>query len=149
MAAKRIISIKNTCLANTETYEPPACGEFVISTSPSFKSFPWSFIWYFTALRRNEYYTRKVVAGRTHKLIEPKWIGMNGALATRSPSGANKAHEKSSLSLMLVLIDVCCRDRPIASATLMKRLANRVKRIGSGPLDVGLLLSLRLDMSRE
>ena len=60
-------------------------------------------------------------------------MGMKGALATKSPSGANSAHEKSSLSLMLVLIDVCCNDRPIASATLMKRLAKRVRVIGSGP----------------
>jgi hypothetical protein len=27
-----------------ETYEPPACGEFVISTSPSFNSSPYKFI---------------------------------------------------------------------------------------------------------
>jgi hypothetical protein len=86
---------------------------------------------------------------RTHKLIDPKWIGMNGAFATKSPSGANKAHEKSSLSLMLVLIDVCCRDRPIASATLMKRLANRVRRIGSGPFGKLLVESLLFDMSRQ
>lgn len=59
---------------------------------------------------------------------------MNGAFATKSPSGANSAHEKSSLSLMFVLIDVCCNERPIASATLMKRLAKRVKRMGSGLL---------------
>lgn len=35
---------------------------------------------------------------------------------------------------MLVLIEVCCSDRPIASATLMNRFAKRVSRIGSGPL---------------
>jgi len=58
---------------------------------------------------------------------------MNGAFATRSPSGANRAQEKSNLSLMFVLIDVCCNERPMASATLMKRLAKRVRRIGSGP----------------
>ena len=66
--------------------------------------------------------------------MEPKWIGIKGALATRSPSGANSAQEKSRRSLILVLIEVCCNDRPIASATLMKRLAKRVSRIGSGPL---------------
>lgn len=60
---------------------------------------------------------------------------MKGAFATKSPSGANKAHEKSSLSLILVLIAVCWRDRPIASATDMKRLAKRVRRMGSGPLE--------------
>lgn len=64
-------------------------------------------------------------------------MGMNGAFATRSPSGANSAHEKSSRSLMLVLIAVCCSERPIASATLMKRFAKSVSRIGSGPLLVG------------
>ena len=66
--------------------------------------------------------------------MEPRWIGIKGALATRSPSGANSAQEKSRRSLMLVLIEVCCNERPIASATLMKRLAKRVSRIGSGPL---------------
>lgn len=70
----------------------------------------------------------------TYKLIDPRWIGMKGAFATRSPSGAKSAHEKSSLSLMLVLMDVCWSDLPIASATLMKRLANSVRRMGSGPL---------------
>ena len=59
---------------------------------------------------------------------------MNGAFATRSPSGANNAQEKSSLSLMLVLIEVCCRDRPMASATLINLLAKRVRRMGSSPL---------------
>jgi hypothetical protein len=61
---------------------------------------------------------------------------MKGALATRSPSGANRAQEKSNRSLMFVLIDVCCNERPMASATLMKRFANRVRRIGSGPFFV-------------
>jgi hypothetical protein len=58
---------------------------------------------------------------------------MKGALATKSPSGANKAHEKSRRSLIFVLIEVCCSERPIASATLMKRFAKSVSRIGSGP----------------
>lgn len=57
---------------------------------------------------------------------------MNGALATRSPSGAKRAHEKSSLSLILVLIEVCCNDLPMASATLINRFANKVKVMGSG-----------------
>ena len=34
---------------------------------------------------------------------------------------------------MFVLIAVCCNDLPIASATLMKRFAKSVRRIGSGP----------------
>lgn len=58
---------------------------------------------------------------------------MNGAFATKSPSGPNSAHEKSSRSLMLVLIDVCWRLRPIASATLMNRFAKSVNKMGSGP----------------
>ena len=70
-----------------------------------------------------------------HKLIAPRCIGIKGAFATNSPSGAKSAHEKSSLSLMLVLIDVCWRDRPIASATLMKRFAKSVSMIGSGPFE--------------
>lgn len=68
-----------------------------------------------------------------HKLIAPRWIGMNGALATRSPSGAKRAQEKSRRSFMFVLIEVCWRDLPMASATLMKRLAKRVSMIGSTP----------------
>lgn len=67
---------------------------------------------------------------------------MKGAFATRSPSGANKAQEKSSLSLMFVLIAVCCSDRPIASATLINRLAKSVKSIGSGPWD-GFLVAMK------
>lgn len=57
---------------------------------------------------------------------------MNGALATKSPSGAKSAQEKSRRSLMFVLIEVCWRLLPIASATLIKRFAKRVKIIGSG-----------------
>lgn len=34
---------------------------------------------------------------------------------------------------MFVLIEVCCNERPIASATLINRLAKRVSKIGSGP----------------
>ncbi len=68
----------------------------------------------------------------THKLMEPRWIGMKGAFATRSPSGANRAQEKSRRSLIFVLIEVCCNDLPMASATLIKRLAKRVSRMGSG-----------------
>lgn len=70
--------------------------------------------------------------------MDPKWMGINGAFATKSPSGANSAQEKSSRSLIFVLIAVCWRDRPIASATLMKRFAKRVRRIGSGPSEFDL-----------
>jgi hypothetical protein len=34
---------------------------------------------------------------------------------------------------MFVLIEVCCNERPIASATLIKRFAKSVSKIGSGP----------------
>ena len=37
---------------------------------------------------------------------------------------------------MFVLIDVCCNERPIASATLINRLAKSVSNMGSGPSDV-------------
>ena len=37
---------------------------------------------------------------------------------------------------MFVLIEVCCKDRPIASATLMNLLVKSVSRIGSGLLGV-------------
>lgn len=56
---------------------------------------------------------------------------MKGAFATKEPSGANSAQLKSSRSLMLVEIAVCCSVRPIASATLMNRFAKSVSRIGS------------------
>jgi hypothetical protein len=66
---------------------------------------------------------------------------MKGAFATKSPSGAKSAQEKSKRSFMLVLIEVCCKDLPIASATLMKRFAKSVSRMGSGPLD-GLVIAM-------
>ncbi len=78
----------------------------------------------------------------THKLMDPRWIGIKGALATRSPSGANKAHEKSKRSLMFVLMDVCCNERPIASATLMKRFAKSVSRIGSDPSEPDIVVAI-------
>lgn len=34
---------------------------------------------------------------------------------------------------MFVLIDVCCNERPMASATLINRLAKSVSNMGSGP----------------
>jgi hypothetical protein len=64
--------------------------------------------------------------------MDPKWMGIKGALATKSPSGAKRAQEKSKRSLIFVEMLVCWSDLPIASATLMKRLAKRVRRIGSG-----------------
>ena len=42
---------------------------------------------------------------------------------------------------MLVLIAVCCSERPIASATLMNRFAKSVSRIGSGaPMEMAMLM---------
>lgn len=82
----------------------------------------------------------------SHKLIAPKWIGMNGAFATKSPSGPNSAHEKSSRSLILVLIEVCWRLRPMASATLMNRLAKSVNRIGSGPFGSLIVAVVRVEV---
>jgi hypothetical protein len=66
---------------------------------------------------------------------------MKGAFATKSPSGAKSAQEKSKRSFMLVLIEVCCKDLPIASATLINRFAKSVSRMGSGPLD-GLVIAM-------
>jgi len=86
---------------------------------------------------------------KTYKLMEPRCIGIKGALATRSPSGANSAQEKSRRSLMLVLIEVCCNERPIASATLMKRLAKSVSRIGSGPFPGVFVLRFSIEKSRD
>jgi len=65
---------------------------------------------------------------------------MKGALATRSPSGANNAHEKSRRSLIFVLMEVCCSERPIASATLMKRFEKSVSKIGSGPSEPDIVI---------
>lgn len=62
-------------------------------------------------------------------------MGIKGAFATKSPSGANIAQEKSKRSLIFVDIDVCRNDRPIASAMLMKRLAKSARRIGSAFVD--------------
>ncbi len=77
--------------------------------------------------------------------MAPRWIGINGAFATNSPSGAKSAHEKSSRSLIFVLIEVCWSDRPMASATLMKRLAKRVSIMGSAPLLEGFWPMLTLN----
>ena len=51
--------------------------------------------------------------------MAPRWTGRWGALATREPSGPNRAHEKSRRSLMLTLMLVRCNVRPICSAMPM------------------------------
>jgi hypothetical protein len=43
---------------------------------------------------------------------------------------------------MFVLIDVCCSERPIASATLIKRFAKSVSRIGSGPSELDIVFAI-------
>lgn len=52
----------------------------------------------------------------TVSYILPKWTGIWGALATNEPSGQNKAHEKSNLSLMFVEHEVFYNVLPIYSA---------------------------------
>ena len=63
--------------------------------------------------------------------IAPRCTGRWGALATRDPSGPNRAHEKSRRSLMLTLTLVRCRTRPICSAMPMKRCENTASCTGS------------------
>lgn len=78
----------------------------------------------------------------------PRWMGINGAFATRSPSGANRAHEKSKRSLIFVLIAVCWSALPIASAMLMNRFAKRLSMIGSTDpvfFDVGVIVRAQSD----
>ncbi len=56
---------------------------------------------------------------------------MWGALAIRFPSGSNRAHEKSSRSLMLTECAVRRSETPICSAIDMNRLLNSSSRTGS------------------
>mmetsp|Transcript_52174 Transcript_52174/g.138137 ORF Transcript_52174/g.138137 Transcript_52174/m.138137 type:complete len:267 (-) Transcript_52174:1589-2389(-) len=53
--------------------------------------------------------------------MDPRWTGTWGALATRPPSGENRAQEKSRRSLMFTLMLVRWRVRPICSAMPMNR----------------------------
>jgi len=52
---------------------------------------------------------------RARACIDPRCTGMWGALATRPPPASKSAHEKSSRSLMLVLIEVRCARSPHVS----------------------------------
>jgi len=61
----------------------------------------------------------------------PRCTGRCGALAMRDPSAAKMAHEKSSRSLMLVDMDVCCSDLPIDSATAINLFEKRDSKTGS------------------
>uniref|UniRef100_A0A6B0UJ01 Putative secreted protein n=1 Tax=Ixodes ricinus TaxID=34613 RepID=A0A6B0UJ01_IXORI len=83
-------------------------------TSPARMLSPSAFIWYCTA-----------------SCMAPRWTGMCGALHTRPPSGPNKAHEKSSRSLMFVEMAVLCKILPICSAMLMNRCEKSDRRTAS------------------
>mmetsp|Transcript_2355 Transcript_2355/g.8379 ORF Transcript_2355/g.8379 Transcript_2355/m.8379 type:complete len:217 (+) Transcript_2355:1406-2056(+) len=91
---------------------PPACGWLLTTTCPSFQVSP-----------------RCCICHRTAHCIAPKWTGRCGAFATRPPSGPNKAQLKSSLSLMLVEMEVRWRVLPICSAMLMKRCSKTERRM--------------------
>lgn len=66
-----------------------------------------------------------------HMPGSPKCTGTLGAFEINDPSAFIKAQLKSSLSLMLVEMDVCCSARPMASATDMNRFELRVQRHAS------------------
>ena len=94
--------------------EPPAPGWLLKITSPFFQLFPKFLIYHLTA-----------------SCIEPKWTGRCGALATRDPSGPNKAQEKSNLSFIFVEQAVFYNVLPIYSAIDINRLPNIDNTIGS------------------
>lgn len=83
-------------------------------TSPSYQVSPKVSIWYLTA-----------------SCIDPRCTGKCGAFAIKEPSGPNMAHEKSSLSLILVEQAVLCKVFPIYSAIDMNLLAKIESTIGS------------------
>lgn len=95
-------------------WDPPAAGWLVIITSSYFQESPKYFIWYLTA-----------------SVMEPKWTGRCGALATRLPSGANKAQEKSNLSFIFVEQEVDCKVLPIYSAIDMNLFPKIDNSMGS------------------
>jgi len=64
-------------------------------------------------------------------LIDPRCTGRCGAFATRLPSGAKIAQEKSNLSLIFVLTAVLWSDLPIYSAIPMNRLLYIANSTGS------------------
>ena len=64
---------------------------------------------------------------------------MCGALATRLPSAANTAQEKSSRSLMLTEYAVFCSDTPICSAIDMNRLLKTSSITGSACVPMALV----------
>lgn len=63
--------------------------------------------------------------------MEPRWTGRCGALATRFPSGSNKAQEKSNLSLIFVEQAVLYKVLPIYSAMDINLFPKMDSSIGS------------------
>ena len=66
-----------------------------------------------------------------HMPGSPKCTGTLGAFEINDPSAFIKAQLKSSLSLMLVEMDVCCSALPMASATDMNRFELWIERYAS------------------
>mmetsp|Transcript_17130 Transcript_17130/g.51273 ORF Transcript_17130/g.51273 Transcript_17130/m.51273 type:complete len:272 (-) Transcript_17130:1994-2809(-) len=92
-------------------WEPPASwGWLVTITSPSSMPSP---------LPAPSLSVQYCSCARTASDMAPRCTGRWGALATRPPSGANRAQLKSRRSLMLTLMLVRCRVRPISSANPM------------------------------
>lgn len=92
--------------------EPPAAGWLVKMTSPI--SIPL------------------MICSVTAVSIDPRWTGRCGALANNLPFQSKIPQEKSSLSLIFVLIDIFCNTLPIYSAIDISRVEYRVSLIGSG-----------------
>ena len=63
--------------------------------------------------------------------MDPRWTGKCGALATKEPSGANRAQEKSNLSLILVEQEVFYKVLPIYSAIDINLFPKIESNIGS------------------
>lgn len=93
-------------------WDPPAAGWFDRTTSPTFIPL---FICSVTAVS-----------------IEPKWTGKWGALASSLPYQSNMPQEKSSLSLIFVLIEIFWSIFPIYYAIDISLVEYRVSLIGSG-----------------
>ena len=73
----------------------------------------------------------------------PRCTGTCGAFATKFPNGSNKAHEKSSLSLIFVLAEVYWRVIPIYSAIDINLWPNIESSIGSSGTSSIVLNSLQ------
>mmetsp|Transcript_856 Transcript_856/g.2500 ORF Transcript_856/g.2500 Transcript_856/m.2500 type:complete len:288 (+) Transcript_856:1618-2481(+) len=93
-------------------WEPPALGSLATTTSPGPRATLASW-----ALTVSD--------------MAPRWTGTWGAFATRPPSAAKRAHEKSRRSLMFTELAVRWRVRPICSAIDMKRWPKTPSKAGS------------------